>query len=84
MTLKEILNIINFRNLDENGKQDTDIVRVCLGHPLSFFEVGFSDFCDEREDIMNTIFKREILNRGIFQIRCERGYIHIYLEDEDD
>jgi len=84
MTLKEILNIINFKSFDENGKQDTDIVRVYLGHPLSFFEIGFCDFCDEMEDIMCTIFKEEILNRRIFQIRCERGYIHIYLEDEDD
>lgn len=84
MTLKEILSIINFRSFDKDGRQDTDIVRIYLDFPSHFFEIGFGDFSDEMEDTMYMIFKKDILDRKIAQIRCEGGYIHIHLEDEDE
>lgn len=84
MILRDILTLFNFRTF-RNGIEDIDSIRVYFGeyYPKRYFDIGLDNWNNGQEEIMDTIFKPELLIREVESIDCENGFLRVYLVEED-
>lgn len=84
MILRDILTMFNFRAF-RNRTEDIDSIRVYLSDycPRRYFDIGLDPWNGEQEEIMDTIFKPELLIREVESIDCKDGFLQVYLAEED-
>lgn len=85
MILRDILTMFNFRTFT-NDNQDIDSIRVYLGdyYPRRYFDIGLDSWCDKQEEVMDTIFKPELLITEVESIDCRDGFLQVYLADKEE
>ena len=78
MKLKQLLKYFNFLLIDENGKKDTDTIRIITDYPAGWFEFGM-----DNERNPNDYIRKDIMNRKVSNFGTKNGFLEIVLKDEE-
>ena len=88
MILKEFLTTMNFRKVTDEDHYDTDIIRIILSDSDAYspyFEFGVDDWDNGGKiSIIEMALNPTILETEVASFNCNKGYIRVFLEDDED
>lgn len=86
MILREFLKLYNFRYINHNQKENTQIVRIHINFPDTWFEFGIKDWYwnDDRDEAVEFILTKKLLDSDVTSVSYDEDneVFCIYTEEQ--